>query len=275
MITNMIRLLVAVSFAVFTAALDCKGLNLEKLDKTFLSTEIRNTPPSVTNYTVYYNPCGAVNVPECASDSHLCLIERVQIDNKWIVSAVKDYGSPAGGMHESVSYGSFQNDNGEDSSYLQIVYSDASWGDRKLSPAACDASCSSNELFKAEFDSYTDGYLQISLDTPLVCPLGQNPPKDGNKDENNPSNPGNGDSGNNDEKKGGHGFFAWVFILLVLFGFVYLSLTVYLNTVRSGRQIQITSMLRDVISDLPYLIGDLLRKVRGFFSSSRGGYSAV
>lgn len=257
------------------AALDCKSMNLDKLDTTFFYSQVDDTPPTQTETNVYFNPCGPVDAKECAADSHYCVIERVQSGKEWVVSSVKNFGSAAAGAVESVRYGKTTDATGEHVSFLSVGYNGGKWGTQELH-AEVRVICSQNQIFDLVV---SDGsYVFGQLSTPSVCGLEaedpENPPEP-DPSEPDPSKPDPTPGRGADKKKSGWGFFRWLWVISLVFLVIYAALTIHLNAARSGHQIQVASTLRDIISDLPYLLGDLVRKVRSFFSGSRSGYSAV
>ena len=257
-------------------AMDCKSMGFDSLDRTFFFSSISSTPPTNTNVTIYFNPCGPVKgAPECSPDDNLCLIERVLVNtdsnkkkknDQWVITAVKSFGSAEAGAKESVTYGN--NNNGEpgdkDGSFISLDYVGADWGGQSLQ-GRVELACS--DTTEMQSNHYGVEYLFLSVDSPALCAKGKEP-DNGNNDR--------GDD-NQDEpsKKSGWGFFSYLGLLILIFGVVYLGLVAYVNASNRGYQPDIGATIRGIVTDLPYLLGDLARKIRQFFTGSRSGYSAV
>lgn len=76
---------------------------------------------------------------------------------------------------------------------------------------------------------------------------------------------------------GGWGFFSWFFFLIFMGGLAYFAFFAWVNYTRYGAQGWDLVPHADALRDLPYILGDWIRKVVGTFTGggSRGGYSAV
>lgn len=255
-------------------AFDCKKLNLGDLDKTIEIKNNTSTPPTVTEQHVYYNPCSPAKGDKgCGDDNNFCLVET--IDGK--TTAVKPFGSHKAGAREQVHLSS--EDIPEEylkhgSPEIVINYESAQWGRQELYASAL--------FYCQEKDEkpYIEEEYGFSLvfKGPQYCVLSDPGNKDGGKDG------GNKDGGNKDDKKeGGSGFggFLWgVFKLLFYLGFVagllWIAKTVYVNYAQSRGSLPINADLKDVLSDLPYLFRDAMRKVTAFFTNrGNSGYSAL
>jgi len=252
------------------AAINCKKLGLDHLDHTFEMRKTENTPPTETFMDVYFNPCSPVGIDGCADDDHFCVITSVHVDGKDFVTNIKSFGSGSNGASERRSSGGRRI--GDDASDI-FSYEGAKWGERELYGSAtisCGAGSNS-------FDDWGGG-ADLFIGSGVLCPDTDDEPPSKKPPSKNPSDedPPSGQPPAGKPKSSGWGFFHWL-VFLVLFGAIaYALLTVYVNFAQSRGSIPLAATASDVLRDLPYLIRDVIRKVKASFGTqSRSGYSAL
>lgn len=261
-----------------SCALDCSKFNLG--DKTIVIKNTTSTPPTTTEQKVYFNPCGPVKgAKECAEDDNFCVVET--IDGK--TTAVKPFGSEKAGSRKHVYVdGGDEEDLPEEFSHynppeIMITYESAKWGSQELEGTA------SFYCQEKDEDPYTElkyGFSLI-LKGPQYCVFSDPKKGDGNKDGGNKD--GGNKDGNDKDSKGGSGFggFLWGVIKLLFYvalvaGILWVAKTVYINYAESRGSLPINADLKDVLSDLPYLLRDAARKITAFFTNrGNSGYSAL
>lgn len=255
----LLRWLIVTSFswALFSCSNIKAGGNtydLSGLDHTILATSEADTPPSITNSTVYINPCGPVDVKECANDAQVCLVERVKLDKKVIVTKVVNVVSEELGTNSTIQPG-FNGEQGFD-----VQYSGTKWGDEEVF-ADISYRCSQELYVEWPSQRYFSSNVFLQISSPEICVnSGTTPPSPPKK-----------------EKSGGWGFFSWFFFLLFIGTAVYAFQfwrTNYAHDFGGGR-IDFES-IAELVRDVPYLVRDFLRKLADTFAGAgRSGYSAI
>lgn len=173
--------------------------------------------------------------------------------------------------------------NGEEG--LRISIKGAAWGDAKDGLhgvidfiCAKDSDDADDKLLT--YESWDLNTLKLTWKTKHACENAASEPGKGGDDDNK-----GGDNKDGDDKKNkdddsndsaSWGWFTWLFILVALGSAVYIIVGAWLNYNRYGWSTDILPH-SDIFRDIPFLVGDLIRKIAGTFSSgsSRGGYSAV
>lgn len=254
--------LVATAFAIP----GCKNVQFENqkydlsdMGKTWvISTEI-NTPPSTTNLTWYYNPCGAVDHIDCPPKSQLCGVETVYRDGESEVTQIIPILTDANGAERIV-------DRPADGDGLRFVYSGGTWGDIDVR-ADVIFTCDSKSKFVGGEDSWQDGSLTLTFSTPSVC-------AERNDKPGSPQDPPKDD-------KPTRGFFGsilhfiWqIFVFFCVIAAV-IGVLIFIRYRQTGQAPIHREDLNNLVRDLPYLARDFFRKVRETFGGSSRGYSAV
>lgn len=254
-------LLELLAFLGTSSALDCQAEGIGWLDHTYTLTNSTQTPPSVTDFEVYVNPCGAVKGDDqCADDDHLCVVESITEGTgrsaKTIITGVKPFGSRTQGAVEEISR-EFQK--------ITVEYKGALWGSSTID-GTIEIACGPEDSATVEMNQPLN--YKVYLKSEKMCTKGKNP---GESPDKNPKTPETGGS-----KKGGWGFFTWMFVLLLLVGIGYAALTVYINFAQSRGNLPLAADIGDVLRDLPYLLRDIFRKLNFMGSrNSSSGYAAL
>lgn len=224
--------------------------DLSRFDHTIMATDQIDTPPSVTNSTIYINPCGPVGIKECPNDAQICGIERVILDKKTLVTKIIPYASEELGSNYTV-FPMMPGSQG-----FEIEYQGAMWGKEEVGISIV-FSCS-QEMF-IQFRGVLDHHAFLEISAPEVC-IDSEAPKPPKK-----------------ESGGGWGFFSWLFFLLFIGAAVYAFQFWRANYAHDfgGARIDFDSVA-DLIRDVPYLVRDFFRKLADTFAGSgRSGYSAI
>ncbi|KAH3899667.1 Atg27p SCDLUD_003950 [Saccharomycodes ludwigii] len=275
-------------FSSTSLALDCSKhdilknyriSNTKDVSPIFESIE-KDTPPSKTKQQWWINVCNNKdsdhkNLPDkCSSDTMLCGVEYVTIDDQTLLIELIDFGMKT---ETSVSV--------SESNELTIENKGYKWGSQVLNSNIvfqCDTSKENDEV--QEFAWGSDDYLEFTVKGPSGCLLKKN---DGDND----SDGGNGNDGGNDndddndnntvKKSNGHSWFFWIIMYAFLFTLIYLCATSYVAT-RGGSLADFREEFVErgttLIKLFPQFCKELIYRVlhgSNNSNSHRGGYSAV
>lgn len=259
MLANWLLLLAAVQSAL---ALQCdkSPLNHYRLGDSplFQQSTLRDTPPSKTNTTWYFNLCQAeADLPaECPKNAQICGVQTVLLAGQEpVVSQVISWGQ---GLNYFVGPGV---DDG-----LLITMDTNSWGSNSVD-AVLNLECTKDEDISVKWDQST---LNVTWSSPYACLRDSeapppDKPKDGHKGEEKPSD----DS---------WGWFTWLFIILVLGFGAYIIMGAWLTYTKSPADMtdavhDFVDTLKGLVQGVPGFIGEIFSRVMG--RTDRGGYSAV
>lgn len=225
---------------------------------------IKDTPPSQTNYTWYFNLCGQeeMTIADCPKDSQLCGIQTVTLPGEapiktQIISFKKD-----------ITYTIKE----KEKTHLSIALDKMSWGSSEISPMF-HFDCLKDDVDDNVTVEWENSSFTLNWKTPAAClktEKGVPPPK---KDD--------GKKGNSEKDiDNSWGWFTWLFIVFVLLFGGYIIIGAWITASKSPADFQdalhdFTETLFNLARPLPGFISEIFGKVFGSSGSDRGGYSAV
>lgn len=243
----------------------CKNIKLENekydlsdLAKTWTLSDEIDTPPTLTNLTWYFNPCGAIEEPNCPPKSQLCGVERVTRDGKTEVMQIIPIYSDGEAASRTVDGPADENTEG-----IRFIYTGATWGDKEVS-AEVVFNCGTESKYVSGADSWENESLLLTFTTPSVCADRNEEPTPP------PSEPGEG--------RGFFGsifhFFWMIFVYLFVIALI-VGVILFIRYQQTGQVPVHREDLENLLRDLPYLVRDFFRKIRETFGGTSRGYAAL
>ncbi|PRT55281.1 Autophagy-related protein 27 [Wickerhamiella sorbophila] len=237
---------------------DNEKYDLSDLAKTWIISEEIETPPTLTNLTWYYNPCGAIEESNCPPKSQLCGVERVTRDGTTEITQIIPIYSDGENASRAVEGAIDENAEG-----IRFIYSGATWGDKAVS-AEVVFNCGTESKYVSGADTWENESLLLTFTTPSVCADRSEKPRPP------PSEP--------DESRGFFGsifhFFWMIFVYLLVLALI-VGVILFIRYRQTGQAPVYREDLESLLRDLPYLIRDFFRKIRETFGGSSRGYAAL
>lgn len=160
---------------------------------------------------------------------------------------------------------------------VRVTLKGGSWGASQNLHGVVDFVCSkdSDVIQEPEFESWDLSVLKLKWMTSYACENATSTP--GHDDGSNKGDGKDNDEISSPDERDSWGWFTWLFIIIVLGSAGYVIAGAWINYNRYGLSGVDILPHADLLRDIPFLFGDLIRKIAGTFSagSNRGGYSAV
>lgn len=229
----------------------------------------RDTPPSKTSEEWWINPCeeNKASVPSgCNEKDMLCGLTQVSLPGKDpLLTQIIDFSKDISNSIE------------ESGDKLLITLKGTNWGSNSIDAYIsfqCDNNMKSDEILST---TWQRNEIQLAVKGPSGC-LKDKKDNDDSRDGGDDNHNGKDDDKGKDKKKGSTSWFTWLLLYALLFTFIYLIVTSYINT-RGGSfqdfREEFIERSTQLVTSLPAFGKEVVAKLFGNESSQRGGYSAV